>query len=278
MKHALMTSSKWSDFPSRVITGLVGAPLVIAAVVFGSPFFDVMIFALLFVVITELHHILRPTHRAGLPFMVSAAGVLVLFVAYWQHVLYLCPLLLAVMVTLSAAVSLLEGHRPTETWGHNTLYPVFGVFYAGVPLSLLLLIRSGANGLLWMMVLTWIIWSTDTMALVGGRLFGRRKLAPRISPSKTVEGALTGLVFGIGMGTSILILAGQPIVVGVSLSMAASAMAIVGDLFESLLKRVFDVKDSSHLLPGHGGMMDRLDGFFGAVPVFYLLLLAYGLL
>jgi phosphatidate cytidylyltransferase len=155
---------------------------------------------------------------------------------------------------------------------------VFGVFYAGVPLSLLLLIRSGANGLLWMMVLTWVIWSTDTMALVGGRLFGRRKLAPRISPSKTVEGALTGLVFGIGMGTSILILAGQPIVVGVSLSIAASAMAIVGDLFESLLKRVFDVKDSSHLLPGHGGMMDRLDGFFGAVPVFYLLLLAYGLL
>lgn len=278
MKHLMMTSSKWADFPTRVITGLVGAPLVIASIVFGSPLFDALIFALTLIVATELHHIVQPSHRVGLPFMLAATLLLVLFIGYLEDYLYLYPGILALLAILSALVSLSEGADMAETWWRNTLYPVFGALYAGIPLSLLLLIRSGNDGLLWIMVLTWIIWSTDTMALVGGRLFGQHKLAPMISPGKTIEGALTGLAFGIGMGTLILTFAGQPVLIGLSLSMAVSGMAIVGDLFESLLKRAFDVKDSSQLLPGHGGLMDRLDGFFGAIPVFYLLLLAYGVL
>jgi len=106
-------------------------------------------------------------------------------------------------------------------------------------------------------------------------LFGRHKLAPQISPGKTIEGALTGVVFGIGMGTFILMMGGAPVGLSLTLTALTSLMAVVGDLLESWLKRVFDVKDASGLLPGHGGMLDRLDSFLTATPVFYLLLIAF---
>ena len=113
---------------------------------------------------------------------------------------------------------------------------------------------------------------SDSAQYYTGRAFGRRRLAPAISPSKTVEGALGGLLFG----TLAMTLGGYWVFRGVNLwllvgtSVAVVALGMAGDLFESLLKRSAGVKDSSDLIPGHGGVLDRIDSWLFAAPVFYL--------
>ena len=115
---------------------------------------------------------------------------------------------------------------------------------------------------------------SDTAQYYTGRAFGRRLLAPAISPKKTIEGAIGGFVFG----TLLLVVVGRwwlpavPLPVRAALGAAIVALGIVGDLFESMLKRSAGVKDSSALIPGHGGVLDRIDALLFAAPVYYIVL------
>lgn len=129
------------------------------------------------------------------------------------------------------------------------------------------------NGNRWLMLALAVIWAADTGAYFAGRKFGRCKLAPRISPNKTVE----GLIGGAGAGIAIALL-GAPLA-GASLGQLPAiglvaavtvGFAVVGDLFESLLKRHVGAKDSGDLIPGHGGILDRVDSVLAALPVFAL--------
>ncbi|HEX4801686.1 MAG TPA: phosphatidate cytidylyltransferase [Sphingomicrobium sp.] len=168
--------------------------------------------------------------------------------------------LLAVVVAAIATAMFYEWTRLTRGWG--ALWYIGGFFYALLPALALLWIRerAGIDLLLWAFILTW---STDIGAYFAGRKFGRRKLAPTISPGKTVEGLLGGVVaatllggawvFAVGLGKALLFLA--PI-----FAIAAQG----GDLFESSIKRRAGVKDSGSWLPGHGGVLDRLDGLVPA--------------
>ncbi len=132
------------------------------------------------------------------------------------------------------------------------------------------------NGHIWLFTALAIVWAADSAAYFAGRHFGGtlfkgRKLAPRISPNKTYEGLLGGLVAGVLVGICGSLLAGAsgtqvPLVAIVAL--AASLASVIGDLYESLLKRHAGVKDSGHLIPGHGGILDRIDGVLAALPVF----------
>lgn len=129
------------------------------------------------------------------------------------------------------------------------------------------------KGHLWLLTALMIVWAADSGAYFVGRRFGKRKLSPRISPNKTVEGLLGGLVAGIAVGVAGGLLAGaQPVQLPWVALIAALAVAasVIGDLYESLLKRHVGAKDSSNLLPGHGGILDRLDGVLAALPVFAL--------
>jgi phosphatidate cytidylyltransferase len=116
-----------------------------------------------------------------------------------------------------------------------------------------------------------VTWSTDTAAYVVGSRWGRRPLAPRISPRKTVEGAVAGLMGGMLGGLLIVVLPAHVLSVpqALGLALVASAAGQCGDLVESLIKRDVHIKDSSQTLPGHGGMLDRLDSVLFAVPVVY---------
>lgn len=168
--------------------------------------------------------------------------------------------LLAVVVAAIATAMFYEWTRLTRGWG--ALWYIGGFFYALLPALALLWIRerAGIDLLLWAFILTW---STDIGAYFAGRKFGQRKLAPTISPGKTVEGLLGGVVaatllggawvFAVGLGKALLFLA--PI-----FAIAAQG----GDLFESSIKRRAGVKDSGSWLPGHGGVLDRLDGLVPA--------------
>lgn len=132
------------------------------------------------------------------------------------------------------------------------------------------------NGHRWLLAALAVVWAADTGAYFAGRTFGGklfqgRKLAPRISPNKTIEGLFGGVAAGIVAGVGFALFAGAtaaqlPAVAAVSL--AAALFSVIGDLYESLLKRHVGVKDSGHLIPGHGGILDRLDGVLAALPVF----------
>ena len=139
--------------------------------------------------------------------------------------------------------------------------------------ALALLHASQPNGHRWLLVALAIVWAGDTGAYFAGRAFGRHKLAPRVSPNKTVEGLLGGLACALLAAAGFAWYAGatleqQPLVLAVAL--AAFLASVVGDLFESLLKRHVGVKDSGDVLPGHGGILDRIDAVLAALPVFAL--------
>lgn len=262
----------------RLLTIAVGAPVIIAAVVLGAPWFDLMLIALALIISFELDGIAKPSHGFGLPVIFAAAALTLMLLAY-RGIAYSVGLLaLLAVVVISAGVSLLQGHDPRTALVDNTLMPVLLALYIAIPISVLLLVRSGMDGLLWINVIMWNVWFTDSWALLGGRAWGKTRLAPRISPGKTVEGALVGMGMGITAGTIITVLSGKPLLLALALNISISLLTVAGDLFESLLKRYFNVKDSSGLLPGHGGFLDRIDGFLLSAPVFYALLMAFGVL
>jgi phosphatidate cytidylyltransferase len=143
-----------------------------------------------------------------------------------------------------------------------------GLLYAGALIGSLCILGSdkayGPRAVLWLFA---IVWGTDIFAYFGGRLLGGPKIWPQISPGKTWSGTLIGISCGAVLGTFFGI-KGLPVPITVwpvfALSLAAAAVSQSGDMFESWTKRQFGVKDSGHLIPGHGGLMDRLDGFIAA--------------
>jgi phosphatidate cytidylyltransferase len=143
------------------------------------------------------------------------------------------------------------------------------VLYCAFTLGFLVLIRETMSRE-WVLILFLIIWIGDTAAYYCGRAFGKHLLAPVVSPKKTVEGAIAGLVGSVAAGTI-----GGAWFFSESLSKMVLVSAVtavagqLGDLAESVLKRSVGVKDSSSILPGHGGILDRLDSLFFAAPVFY---------
>ena len=182
-----------------------------------------------------------------------------------------------VLVAAVATAMFWEWTRITRGWG--LLWYMAGFFYAVLPALALLWVRErtllngvpnaeqGLKLLIWVFIVTW---STDIGAYFAGRKFGKRKLAPSISPKKTVEGLYGGIAAAALLGGAWVLAMGlaEPLLVAAPLFAIA---AQGGDLFESGLKRRAGVKDSSNLLPGHGGVLDRLDGL---VPVAVLTALA----
>ena len=134
------------------------------------------------------------------------------------------------------------------------------------------------NGHQWLLLALFLVWAADTGAYFagrtfGGKLFGGRKLAPRISPNKTIEGLLGGVVLAVAVaviGAKLIGTDNGALLGVIAVAIVTVLFSVVGDLFESLLKRHINVKDSSNLIPGHGGVLDRVDSVLAALPVFAL--------
>jgi phosphatidate cytidylyltransferase len=161
-------------------------------------------------------------------------------------------------------------------FGDATAGPWFlgGVLYVGVLGAHLLLLRTLPDGRAWVAVLLGAAFATDTGAYAAGRLFGRHLLAPAISPAKTWEGGIGGIAAGAGATVALVLLLGiAPAGAWVAaLALGLPLAAIGGDLLESALKRRMGIKDMSTLLPGHGGLLDRLDSLLAVGPLLYWIL------
>jgi len=177
--------------------------------------------------------------------------------------------LFALAVLVVVAVIMAVAAPRSKLWALSAA-PVAAVV-ALVPIAAYGLDRTGMVLILWLYA---VVWGTDVGAYFAGRFFGGPKLWPRVSPKKTWSGAAGGTFAGALMSLLVIAIAGRPVPIAswdiatlLAVTFLLSAAAQAGDLAESALKRAFDVKDSGRLIPGHGGLMDRLDGFWAACVV-----------
>lgn len=163
--------------------------------------------------------------------------------------------------------------------GLNWLISFFGPIYVGLPLGLVALIRNNFSGdaaIWWVLLICLGTWGADTGGYFFGRFFGKHKLAPKISPKKTVEGAIGGVITAtIGVALVGGLALNMPLYWTIPLGIVLAIASILGDLFESWIKRRFDTKDSGKLIPGHGGLLDRIDSFLAVSLVTYIFILFY---
>ena len=258
------TSTRWADLRLRILSAAVLAPLALAAIWMGGPVFTAMV-------------------------TLIAAGL-----AYeW---LGLCtqrnaPAAIGLFVTLPIAVILTGSSEPepalillvAATIGQAILargIPLaFGIPYLGLgAVSLVWLRQAPVNGGANVIVLLLIVWASDIGAYMTGRAIGGPRLAPAISPGKTWSGAIGGLLAAAatGMAASAFLGHGSIVLRPIVFAVLIGVISQSGDLFESHLKRHFGVKDSGNMIPGHGGLLDRLDAVLTAAPSAALLALILG--
>lgn len=201
------------------------------------------------------------------------AGAVMPQVVYFWGVGGVAPaLVLSVFVFFFLAMAAGGELRDSLT---DTAFRILGVVYIAVPLSYVVLLRGVERGEWWLLFALVVVWANDTMAYTTGRLIGRNKLAPSVSPKKTIEGLIGGLLGGVVAAFVFNHFAGLGMtpVVTVLVSLAGGAVAVVGDLAESVVKRSAGVKDSGQIIPGHGGIMDRIDSVLFTIPPLYYFLL-----
>jgi phosphatidate cytidylyltransferase len=248
-----MTSAKWGDLGLRTASAVVLIPAVIACAWFGGIWFKGFVLLFAGLIAHEWTSIVHPRNLTQYALHMGAA---------------LCGAILpgllgvgiALLVILGLAVVSIFMTRNERSGSSKWSY--FGIFYVGFPALALILLRGdshyGFAAILWVFL---VVWSADILAYFAGRLIGGPKLAPMISPKKTWAG-LGGAVAGSALVSFIFAWVTQ--LNGVwTLGVLAGGLAVVeqaGDLFESSLKRFHGVKDSGRLIPGHGGVIDRVDG------------------
>jgi phosphatidate cytidylyltransferase len=266
-----------SNFITRVLTALVAGPIVLLIVYIGGwPY--VLLAALLgTLAVIEFDLLGRDRDMQGnaVVSVLALLGILASFMA-GQYTLILVILLLA-----GGAVFVIESLRGAPRPAYRLLTTVAGLIYIAFPTAFLIGIRQRSDGLLWLLLVIAFTWGTDTFAYLGGRLWGKHPLAPRISPKKTVEGAVVGLIGGFVPGLLILALGNMLTPATFALALIAPPVAIIGDLFESRIKRFFHAGDSHvsglNILPGHGGVLDRTDSLIWVVTLCYGFILLTGL-
>jgi phosphatidate cytidylyltransferase len=252
----------------RLISGVVLAAAALAAILF-LPVLALRVVACL-VAALAAHEYLGIAHAAR-PLPGAGPWLLLVAVTCWWMLLPgpQAVLWLALVGLAAVAIEVLFRGLTIEEAGVRFIAP----WYLGVPIGLLTAIhaRSGADATL-LLIATVVV--SDSAQYYSGRAFGRTPLAPAISPKKTVEGAIGGVILGTVFMTlvgALVLPAAPPLWLAVT-GLAIVVLGICGDLFESRLKRVAGVKDSSTLIPGHGGILDRIDALLFATPVFYLFL------
>lgn len=257
---------------TRILSALVLLPLVIATVWYLPPVATLVLAAVAAALAFLEYANIAAALGSRVPRALSGAGV-VAACASAGGLLAASDLVLMTAVIAIGATAVAAG-QPGPAILRDAAASLFPILYIGLPLGALAAVRAiGGREALLLLMGTIIV--SDSAQYYSGRAFGRRPLAPAISPKKTVEGAIGGVIFGtatmaiVGLRVfpearaALLVLVGAAIV----------GLGIVGDLFESLLKRSAGVKDSSALIPGHGGMLDRVDSWLFAAPVYYAFVL-----
>ena len=254
---------------ARVFSAVALLPLVVGVVWFLPSLATFLLVAIVALLAFREYRSLASGFGASLFRGVTLIGMLAMVVA----VFYDMSVVVLVCVSLVLASASLASGRGGSKMLLDIASSLFAVIYLGLPLGTLAAIHASVGREAVLLLLATVMVS-DTAQYYGGRLFGRIPLSPTISPNKSVEGALCG----VAAGAALIVVYAQPalgpssLFQRVSLGVIVVMLGIAGDLFESQLKRGVGVKDASALIPGHGGMLDRIDSLLFAAPGFYLFL------
>jgi len=260
------------NLKARIGTAAVGLPLLAGLVAWGPPWlFSTIFFLLTVAALREFFAMIcpdAPGQQAWGMLFGSAIGFTVLVVPSSSSTLWLSIILIILFANAARSGGSLGDRLNRLGW------TLLGGFYIGFLVPQLALLFELKDGRAWVAFVFLVVMAGDTSAYFIGRHFGTRKLAPVLSPGKTVEGSIAYVIGSVLIGTLAAVLLALP-VTSFEVALLALIMSLlgqIGDLFESLIKRAFAVKDSGELLPGHGGVLDRLDSLIFPVVFanFYL--------
>lgn len=264
-------------FKQRVLTALVLAPIAICAVLYLPTEAFGGVIAVFFLLASWEWTRMSGLHSRAVRVLLIAlnAGAMVTVWLLRDQGALIGAIFIGVAFWPFAAIWLRFYGFAAEPGIGNTGLKLLAGTLAVVPAhaALMHLHSSGGQGPLWLLFVLFVIWAADVFAYLAGSRFGKTKLAPRISPGKSIEGVYGALVGAMAIalfGAWLLGVSGIDYLWVIVLAMATVLVSIVGDLFESLIKRHAQVKDSGRLFPGHGGAYDRLDSVFAALPLFAL--------
>ncbi|MGC1783273.1 MAG: phosphatidate cytidylyltransferase [Acidobacteriaceae bacterium] len=267
----------------RILTAVVLIPLVLVLVLWGPLWLQML--AAWIVAELALYEYIALTDASGTRtprWLVLACCAVLFAIAYWAPS-FLLPTFAVSALALLGICSL---RSPLNRVLGDAVSGFFGLIYIAYPLMLAPLIDAQENGAAQLLFVLVVVWAGDITALYVGRLVGRRPMAPKLSPKKTWEGATGSMIGSIGAGLglvaygshlyrhgSALLLYIQPWWYWLGMAILLNVAAQIGDLLESAIKRGAGIKDSGAILPGHGGVLDRIDALLLAVPVLWYALL-----
>lgn len=261
-------AARWGDLRLRVISAAVLAPLALGSIWIGGALFTGLVAV---GSIGLCYEWLGLCKERGSLIGTGLLGTVPLAVVLTQYDTVSHAIILLVIATLAAAA---------RFRGISTSRPMaLGIPYIGAGAMALIWLRHPAEtGCANVIVLLLVVWASDIGAYIAGRAIGGKRLAPSISPGKTWSGSLGGLAGSAVVGITAALILGNAVLIWrpVGFAVFVGCISQVGDLFESLLKRRFGVKDSGTMIPGHGGLLDRLDALLAAAPAAALLALAIG--
>ena len=258
----------------KIWTAIVAAPPVIFLIALSPPaVLILMVLLATFFGLREFYTLTLP-HSKGVERWVGIGLGLILsiIVSYGDSKIVL-PFFVLLLLLLS--ILFMSTSQNLSSTISNMGIMLFGIFYIGFLLSHVSLIRNRIDGKQWVLFLIAIVWAGDISAFLSGTLFGRHKLYPKISPKKTYEGLAGGIVGSVILALTFALLFIPKLEIGfcIFLAIGLGFLGQLGDFTESMLKRSAQVKDSGSLIPGHGGMLDRLDSFLFSAPFLHYSLL-----
>ena len=260
----------------RVLAALALAAIGFPAIIVGGVFYSALIILLLGIAAWEFGRVFRAAgYNASEPILVGGVVLLLILRAYLPEQAVAGLTLLALAAMVWHLIGYENGRDQAAT---DFSVTIAGIVYLGWVGAYLIDIRQLQNGLWWLLLVLPAVWLADTMAYFIGSRFGRHKLSPRLSPKKSWEGYWAGIIFAT-VGTAGLAILwhnlGGPAIPwwkGAALGAVISVLTLFGDLGESMLKRQAGLKDASNIIPGHGGILDRLDSWLWAGALGYLMI------
>jgi len=267
----------------RWITGLTALPFLLLLIFKGSLFhFAIVVSLIAIIALWEYFHIVLPGRPEGLgpgpvPYLAYITAPLIIWGSYRQSYQLIVAFITLNLVVAGIMAILRFGRDPDVL--STVTKQLLGVIYIPLLLSYLVMLRSESDGSIWVLFLLFIVFAGDIGALYTGLSLGRHKLCPAVSPKKTIEGSIGGLAANLCIGSIFKAIFlpelpwGACLVFFVLIGIAGQ----IGDLFESIIKRSSNIKDSGSILPGHGGFLDRADAAMFAAPVaYYYKILIFG--
>jgi phosphatidate cytidylyltransferase len=259
----------------RWLTGIICVPILVFMIGFGPRWlFYMLLCAAALVGLWEFYNISAPKLSPYIKW-INSLLVLALFLAAYMRQAMLLPGIIVLLAFFPMALQVFTysgaNHKETAT---SSMAAILGPVYAALPLVLLMFIDMRPQGHLWIFFLLAVVFACDTGAFYFGKTFGKHKLHRRVSPGKTWEGAIGGLFSSLLAAMLFLkFIDLHPFNVTLVLMVLTLAIASqIGDLAESVIKRDQGVKDSGNILPGHGGILDRIDGLLFAIPILFFYL------